>query len=164
MICLLVYKPCYENHYHAKNSLICLTISYTTIFVCCCIAYVFKGQYVLILILCSIIAYANNHLGRLQYGAERFEIIKDPYAKLKEEYIKRTEFNLKTCTKDELEQRCREVGIYGDDLEFCLKVFGQDSIGIVDWIALPENSDKYLDEQVQRNRKTKLKKRIMRQS
>lgn len=31
-----MYKPCYENHYHAKNSLICLTISYAIIFVCCC--------------------------------------------------------------------------------------------------------------------------------
>lgn len=117
----------------------------------------------IVLLLCNIIAYTNCHIGNLQYKAQRFDVIKEPYTILREEHIKRSEFNLKTCTKQQLEERCREAGIHGEDLNFCLHVFGQDSIGIVDWIALPENADKYYDEQVQRNRKTKLKKKIMRQ-
>lgn len=123
IVTILIYKQAYPYKYHADKNYVCIMISYATIFVCCCVAYVFKGQYILILVMTNIIAYANNHLGHLQYKAERFDVIKEPYTQLRDYYIQHTTFNVRGCTEEDLVEQCRFKHLTVSQIEFCIDAF-----------------------------------------
>lgn len=123
IVTLFIFKSAYPFGFHTDKSMHCIILSYITIFICCCIGYVFKGQYVSILLLTSAIAYANNKLGNMQYKADRFDVIKDPYNDLKEYYEFHTLFNVRTCTKEQLIDQCRFKGLTIDQTAFCIDAF-----------------------------------------
>lgn len=123
IVTLFIFKSAYPFGFHTDKSIHCIILSYITIFICCCIGYVFKGQYISILLLTSAIAYANNKLGNMQYKADRFDVIKDPYNDLKEYYEFHTLFNVRTCTKEQLIDQCRFKGLTIDQTAFCIDAF-----------------------------------------
>lgn len=123
ILTILLFKRAYAYGYHADKTMKCIVMSYGALFICCCIGYVFKGQYLVIILLSSIIAYANNKLGEMQYKSSRFDVIKEPYTDLKAYYTKHTEFNVKTCTEDELVEQCRFKGLNLEQTAFCKDAF-----------------------------------------
>lgn len=123
ILTLLIFKKAYAYGFHADKTLHCILMSYGTIFVCCCIGYVFKGQYVIVLVLSSIVAYLNDKLGEMQYKAKRFDVIKEPYTELKDYYNFHTLFNVKTCSQEELINQCRFKGLSLQQTDFCVDAF-----------------------------------------
>ena len=62
---LFLYKPLYKSGYHADKSYICIAISYLTLGICLFFAYVLKGEYFILIILCNVIAFVNAAIGKL---------------------------------------------------------------------------------------------------
>lgn len=123
ILTLLVFKRGYKYGLHTSKSWVCILLSYLVIFVGCCLAYLFKGQYILIVILSSILAYFNDKLGHMQYKASRFDVIEKPYVELKALYDKQTQFNVKTCSEAELIAQCKVKGLSRSQIDFCIDAF-----------------------------------------
>lgn len=159
LICLTVYKQFYSKGYHAPEdkSYVCVIISYLCFTVCLVFAYVFKKQYVLTLILCNIICYANYRIGIMQYKAQRFDIIKEPYEAYRLSQISKREFNLDNCTEEELLEQLRKHKILNKYDDFLIDVFVH-KVRVVDYLNDPKNKDKLLDEQQLRNLKSRVTK------
>lgn len=157
---LLFIKSFYESGFHTSRNAICVTISYATIALFLILSTFFKGEYVILLFLCCGLSYLNCELGQLQYKANRFDVIKEPYTMLKgffEGVETPTAFDLSKCTLNEMTARCDDLRLNKRDTEFCVDVF-VNHIGIAEYIRLPKNAELYLDEQQERNRKCKFKK------
>ena len=125
-VLLFLYKPLYKVGYHADKSYVCIIISYSTIAICLIISYVFKGEYFILIMLCNAIAFVNACIGKMQVTAKKYEVIKEPYAELVAFYnesIQEKQFNVDTCTKDELIARCQELHFSAENTELAVLFF-----------------------------------------
>lgn len=123
ILTILIFKQGYKYGLHTSKSWACIALSYVVIFIGCALGYIFKGQYVLIVLLASILAYLNCMLGQMQYKASRFDAIEKPYEQLKSMYNKQLQFNVKSCSEAELVAQCKLKGLSGEQIEFCIDAF-----------------------------------------
>lgn len=59
----------------------------------------------------------------MQYQSDRFDVIKEPYTELKQYYEKHTQFNVRTCSEEELIEQCRFKGLTLEQTSFCVNAF-----------------------------------------
>lgn len=109
------------------------------------------------------VAYFSCKAGTLQIRLNNYKDTESKYTELLNLYdngrIIPRQFDINTCTEEELIYRCRELNFTQRNIDFCVKMF-IDKVSIKDYINLPENIELRLDEQQERNRKTRLKKAL----
>lgn len=128
---LFIYKSFYSLQYHAETNKLCIVISYLTVISGLIIAYVFKKEYILIVILDNMVAYAGARIGIMQRKAKQYELIAEPYAELVEFYntVKAKEksqkehFNVDEATEEELIARCKELHFSEKNIELAIEFF-----------------------------------------
>lgn len=132
LLCMLVYKTCYEYGYHSTSSYGCLLITYSCFIICMLLSYVFRKQYILVLVWCNVVCYVSYRVGILQYKASRFDIIKEPYEKYRMSLIEPA-FNLDNCTEKELLVQLRKHKILPKYYDFLVDVFIH-KVRVVDYL------------------------------
>lgn len=120
---LFLYKSAYPMQYHSKRNIVCVGISYGAVIIGLIIAYVFKREYIIIILSYNIVAYASARIGYLQRKAEKYELIADPYSELVKFYNSVTAFNPETATEAELVERCRRCGFSEDNTMLAVEFF-----------------------------------------
>lgn len=125
IILLFIYKSRYPLQYHADKNIVCIALSYATVGIGLLIAYVFKREYVLLIIVFNAVAYISARVGYLQRKAQAYDLIEKPYYELVEFYEKNMhkDFNIDFCTEEELRRRCQEKQISKANTELAVEFF-----------------------------------------
>ena len=120
---LFLYKSAYPVQYHSQKNIVCVGISYGAVIIGLIIAYVFKREYIIIILSYNIVAYASARIGYLQRKAEKYELIAEPYSELVKFYNSVTAFNPETATEAELVERCRRCGLSAENTALAVEFF-----------------------------------------
>ncbi len=125
IILLFIYKSLYPIQYHADKNIVCIALSYATVGIGLAIGYIFKREYVLLIIIFNAVAYISARVGYLQRKAQAYDLIEKPYYELVEFYEnnRRKEFNIDTCTESELRERCAELRLSKINTELAVEFF-----------------------------------------
>lgn len=128
--------------YHNKNPIICNAISLGVFFLMSRLAIPLRYSLFFNICIAAAIAVIIHIL----------VIRNDEYKELFIFKERITKFNLKTCTKDELIERCRLKGLSKEDTELCVSLF-------IDRLRIYDLAEKYyISEQSMKNKKYKLSK------
>lgn len=123
---LFFYKSMYPLQYHADKNIVCIALSYCTVIIGLVIAYVFRKQYLLIILLFNAVAFMSARVGNMQRKAQKYELIVEPYTELVEFYnqtVVKKPFSTDTCTESELIDRCRELHFSDDNIQLAIEFF-----------------------------------------
>ena len=126
IVLLFFYKSMYPLQYHAEKNIVCIVLSYATVMIGLVIAYVFRKQYLLIILLFNLVAFISARVGSMQRTAKKYELIAEPYAELVqfyEAYIVPRHFNVETATESELIERCRALHFSDENTELAVEFF-----------------------------------------
>lgn len=106
---IFLFKLFYKNGYHTPKGkeYICILITYFTMTLALTVAYLFKDEYFTQIIFISIVCFINAWVGEWQVKSGKFDIIHEPYNRLRNEELKRQTFDIYTCTESQLKERCR---------------------------------------------------------
>ena len=66
IVLLFFYKSLYPLQYHADKNIVCIALSYCTVIIGLVIAYVFRKQYALIILLFNAVAFMSARVGSMQ--------------------------------------------------------------------------------------------------
>lgn len=108
-VLIFLFKLFYKDGYHTPNGkeYICILITYFTMILALAVAYLFKGEYFMQIIFISVVCFINAWIGEWQVKSGKFDIIHEPYNRLRNEELKRQTFDIRTCTEAQLRERCR---------------------------------------------------------
>ena len=145
IVALFFYKSLYPQQYHADRNIVCILLSYLTISIGIIIAYVFRKQYILIILLYNIIAFISARVGYMQIQSKKYDIIAEPYKELVIFYKKSIEkkpFNTNSCTETELIDRCKELNFseYNTKLAVLFFIKKLKHRDIADMLSIEEDS------------------------
>lgn len=98
---------------------------------------------------------ASCNIGKIQLKLKDYNYIEPRYNELLEFYNKSTKFNVKTCTKEQMIEKCNSLGFNKDQTEFCIKAFVEklSEIELSDYCCIELQSAK--------NKKMYYKKKLM---
>ena len=125
IVLLFLYKAIYRENYHANKNIICVLISYSAVTFGLLVAHTFPKQYLLIILIYNVIAYASAKIGALQLKAKKYELIAEPYSELVEFYheYKNKPFDVESCTEEELIERCRTKHFSEENIKLAIEFF-----------------------------------------
>lgn len=126
IILLFFYKSLYPLQYHADKNIVCIILSYSTVAVGLVIAFVFRKQYALIILIFNAVALMSARVGNMQRKAQKYELIAEPYTELVAFYneaVAKKPFSTDTCTEAELIDRCRELHFSDDNTQLAIDFF-----------------------------------------
>ena len=126
IVLLFFYKSMYPLQYHADKNIVCIALSYCTVMIGLVIAYVFRKQYALIILLFNAVAFMSARVGSMQRKAQKYELIAEPYAELVAFYneaVAKKPFSTDTCTEAELIDRCRALRFSDTNTELAVEFF-----------------------------------------
>lgn len=126
IVLLFFYKSMYPSQYHADKNIVCIVLSYCTVIIGLVIAFVFRKQYALIILLFNAVAFMSARVGSMQRKAQKYELIAEPYTELVAFYnqvVAKKPFNTDTCTEAELIDRCRELHFSDDNIQLAIEFF-----------------------------------------
>lgn len=106
---IFIFKLFYKDGYHTPKGkeYICILITYFTMILSLAVAYLFKGEYFTQIIFISIVCFINAWVGEWQVKSGKFDIIYEPYNRLRNDELKRQTFDIHTCTVSQLRECCR---------------------------------------------------------
>lgn len=126
IVLLFFYKSMYPLQYHAEKNIVCIVLSYCTVIIGLVIAYVFRKQYALIILIFNAVAFISARVGSMQRKAQKYELIAEPYTELVAFYneaVAKKPFHTDTCTEAELIDRCRELHFSDDNTQLAIEFF-----------------------------------------
>ena len=152
----------YKQQFHAGSLKVCTLLS-ICLFTIIIYLLPYNISFMIPAVIGMFVAYFSCKAGTLQIRLNKYNDVECKYTELLNLYdngrIIPRQFDINTCTEEELIYRCRELNFTQRNIDFCVKMF-IDKVSIKDYINSPENIELHLDEQQERNRKTRLKKAL----
>lgn len=112
-IMLEIFRSVLGKTYHNKDPIICNKVSLVVVFVISRFSLPFKISLLFNIVIVAIVTYLIHV----------FVIKKEQFESLFEYKHNQEEFNLKTCTSEQLTERCRLHGFSKEDTELAIKLF-----------------------------------------
>lgn len=147
-ITYFITKNLYDTQYHTSSMKVCFVLSLFIFLISLTLCFPKTMSMIMSGLFGVVIAYTSCLVGRVKHK------LKD-YDRLISEFNKPKQFNIVGCTLDELLDRCRELGLKSNQVEFCVDAF-------VNRLTIQELADKYcLEIQSVKNKKQTYKNKLM---
>lgn len=161
LACFFFTQVWFPHQAHSTKFKYCILFSITLFAALSYVAVQFKYSYTISAIIGVTLTFVSAKIANIQIKLNNYSKLQFAYDTLSAEYEKvkpSKEFDILTCSEEELVLRCRELNFTQENIQFCIAMFIKKQ-SVKNYVL--EHSDLHLDIQQERNRKTRLKNKLI---